>query len=335
VPPPVHPPPEPTWRHNKGKPDEGYWHFPLTYTRADPALEEATDEDSFESRYVRLIGGYGKHSGGGWSRGPSSFITLDGYSVGISHQWSKHFPDDLADFARDYPELTAWAFGAETAENLLDEAWMARVLPPQRGFDSKDRWDLDWDWFPAGWWEIAYHPTMIRWQVADLLKKPKAALKVMKEHGWTKESTLAALGRLANSRGSGGMRKAVRQTIEAVGDDEDDVIRHLYFDKYSYEDRYERIMGMFSSDRGTAPSSVSADRLDYDVDPVRPDGSYPRYWLLNVDPTSSGVSVADYPIDMPVPTKGRNGAKLLLAFGAIAAGAAAAYKWLQARDEEA
>jgi hypothetical protein len=292
----VHPVPEGHWGANKSNPDTGYWHFPKTYLKPDPHMDELTSTGSFESRYIRLVGGR-KHRKGEvvWSRGPDSFITLDGYSVGLGHQWSKYYPEDLAEMAKEHPELVTWAFGEELAAKLCDPKFLEAEIPSKRGFDNKGYWKEEWGWFIAGLYEISRHPLWIRNQVSELLKKPKAGLKEARERGWTREITVAALGRYANSRGNGGMRRDVRRVVEKLGHARElEVIEYLYLEYRDYESRWKKLKKAFSDKCDSAPGSISSRRFNWDAKPCRHDGSVPKFVELELDLTD-GV------LDLPKP----------------------------------
>lgn len=317
----LHPVPVSTWRHNDGEPLVGYHHKPLTYHKHDAQMDAITDVDTFEARYVRLIGGWrkGGKKGTYWSRGPDSFITLDTYSIGIPHFWALYFPEEFAEFIQDGGRtLVEWGIGTEFTDLMEDQLEMEmeitingkvethrerwwflhealsiedpedprhkgkpydEIWRPKRGFDHPDRWQQSWDWFPAMCNEIMRHPKAIHWQTDQLLGKVRGAFKVMKKHDWTKEFTLAALGRYANSRGVGGMRRDIRKAIKKIGStDEDVVIDYVYNTWRNYGSRYKRIKRRFSSEPGTAPKRVSATRLKYDaMVPVRVDGTHPVF----------------------------------------------------------
>jgi len=191
--------------------------------------------------------------------------------------------DDLVTFN----DTWWWLHEVFSDEDPDDEKWKGRpyseIFRPKRGFDRKGTWRKEADFFIAGWYEIARHPRVIEWQVENFLDKPEGALPLMAEYGWSKEFTLAALGRLANSRGVSGARKGVRRVIQKLGTtDEDEVIDYLYNKYYGegvYTDRYDLIKTQFDSSKGSAPKKVAASDLDYDSVPVaRVDGSTPEWY---------------------------------------------------------
>jgi hypothetical protein len=102
----------------------------------------------------------------------------------------------------------------------------------------------------------------------------------MKKYGWKKGTTLAALIRMTNSRGSGGMKSIVRKAIGKVGSNrrEEEVIEMAFMHKdlYDHPERLELIES-WSEFRGNAPGAVSSDSLDYMVEPRRVDGSVPPF----------------------------------------------------------
>lgn len=301
---PKHPLPEKRWRHNDGKPEEGYLHIPYYGEAKDTQLLEMTAGDNFTRKYVRTVANIEDER---TSRPIDSLITLDTGSYGYAHDTYPSFFEDLAEFINESDEnraIAVHAWGEDGVKVLSDKKGMVKMMPKRTASDvpasikndpkyektNWKRWDFpgwwkdEWDWFAAGWHEIARHPKVVRWYTHGILGKARAAVKEASKRGFKKAYSAAALARHANSHGSGGMRRDVRKSIEDVGypesADEDDVLERLYTEYYHKKyggklDRLKRIKKEFGD--GPAPKSVSADDLDYSVQPVHVDGSTPAF----------------------------------------------------------
>jgi hypothetical protein len=258
----------------------GYDHLPMVWEKKDPQLEAMTSNGNFEAGLVRLVSGW---DGRDFSRGPDSWISLDLYSIGIAHWWSDTAPKILDEICTRCPELAAFAWGEDAAKAMMDPRWLEELHPPKRGKMPHDR---SLDWLLAGWYAIARHPDVIRVCVDEWLDSyTPAGIELMIKYRWEKGTTLAGLIRMTNSRGSGGMKSIIRKAIDKVGSSrkEDEVIEMAFMHKdlYDHPERLELIQS-WSEFRGDAPHRVSADALDYTVEPQRIDGTIPPFVALGL-----------------------------------------------------
>ncbi len=323
----VHPMPESVWRHNKKKAREGYRHMPYIHRVEDEQLDAVTAGKTFEAKFIRRIG---ERRGGKWNRPMDSFITLDTFSIGLAHKTHSGFTDELAEFVTKNPELASWAWGPEGSAALMDEDFLHEHMPRRtasaapgdllsdpdypkqnwRRWDFPSWWKEEWDWFVAGWYEIARHPTTMKWYINEVLNKPRWAAKKARKFGFVKASTVGALARHANSYGNSGTNKRLIKSIDAVGypdqASEDDVMDHLYspgmYHKRGEAKRLATIREDFKD--VSFPHVVSADNLDYSGPIKRIDGTVPRFVSLSLDPEIgicppplSEVEIAQAPSD--------------------------------------
>lgn len=294
----LHPNPESTWRHNKGRPKEGYRHMPFLYLVEDEQLDGVTEGDSFEASFVRLIGV--RHGSGKWERTMDSFITLDTFSIGLAHKTHSGFTDELAEFVSAHEALSVWAWGLDGASALKDEEFLHKMIArrvsedlPQEMKDDPlyakrnfKRWDWpswwreEWNWFIAGWYEIARHPDTMSWYIDVVLNKARWASKIATSHGFTKSTTVAALARHANSYGNSGTKKRLATSIEKASSSCEDAIMDVLYSPGMYHKsgeakRLKWIRELF--ERCPFPSSLSTDALNLESPVKRVDGSRPRF----------------------------------------------------------
>jgi len=338
---PKHPVPTSRWRHNGGKPEEGYRHFPYYGTGVrDEQMLEMTAGDDFVRKFVRQLANI--DSGGKTTRPFDAYHTLDTASVGFAHDTYPSFFEDLSEFIRKSPEnrkIAVHAWGEDGAELLSDPKGMVSIMPrrtndtapsrlidnpkyPKPNFkrwDFPDWWDSEkWDFFVAGWHEIARHPKVVEWYTHESLGKLRWGVAKAREYGFKKASSAAALARHANSYGKTGSGKRIAKAVAEVGwpenANEDQVLHQLYLKHYHKNGelgRLKEIKDRFGS--GPIPTDISAKRLDYSVKPRHVDGSVPAF-------VTSGLGDGSVAFRTGGTSKGGGGGGIFLAILSLVGG---------------
>lgn len=292
---PKHPVPEWVWNQGKHTTKRSYYRIPNDYRAKDEHLDALTEGGSLVGEWVRLVAG---RRGGTYSRTPESCITLDGISLGIDHRWSKYLPKRLAEIATRYPGVCAWAWGADGAALMRSPDFLthyfARAGKLQngaveyhfpRGMHHKTEWPLQrpvWDWFVAGWYEIARHPAVLRLWIEGTLDKLRGAFRLCDRWGWEPTDQLVALiARAANSYGVAGVRRQLETYAQDYGhlaNDPIKLVRAFYDDpdEYDHSERDDRIMRAFSDSKADL-EDVDASALNWDAPVVRFNGTVPNW----------------------------------------------------------
>lgn len=280
---PRHPEPEPKWRHNSGKPHEGYHHWPFLYRVQDAWWIYVTSAETVLAKFLRIVSGV-SITNGTVSRPPDSMIGLDGYSLSIDHQWSRYAPDRIAALARELPQLVAWAWGPEAVEALKDPNWLRALIPPRKGFyDDRTYPGQLWPayrWLAAGWFEIARHPAVIQvWVREGVVSKLRSAIDYARKHfGVATEREVLLVARAMNSFGVSGFADKFEAYRGRHGSPLAD-LRAFYVGRYDQPERYDWIYGMSSSERRVTNAELDPVRaLRWDRPPARPEGfGVPRF----------------------------------------------------------
>lgn len=279
------PDPIPTIRHPLPKVADpygwGYDHAPPVWHESDPQWAQITGTGSFLAGLLRLVSGHRKsHGREVFSRGPDSWISLDEFSISFAHWWANTAPELLAEICEDAPRVAAWAWGEAVAEAMRSEDWIRSKIRVKRG---KRAHQSRYDWLLSGWYEIARHPAVIAVCVDHWVEMTVPdALREFDRRGWSRAQSLAALVRVVNSRGGGGMRSLLRKAERlSDSDSEEAVIETLYHraDLYNKPRRLKRIKSM-AEFRGGAPGLSKlpgVSSLDMSAPVVRVDGSSPEW----------------------------------------------------------
>jgi len=233
----------------------------LRYPIRAPAWESFTSHGRWHDAMFRLVSGW--RPGGKFSRDPKSWVSVDEFSIGIAHYWAGTAPPFLASFVRALPELSAQAWGAETAENMRDHDWIRERVRAKQG---ERRHQARYNWLCAGWWWAARKPEAMKFQAEVWLKKYGAkGLKMARNFGWTSDldgpnggQILAACIRIQNS-GSAYKRTRVGKEKAGKGASAMEVLRLTYETPqseggYGKESRWDHITS-WEGFKGPAPKS--------------------------------------------------------------------------------
>jgi len=270
---PLHPLPEITDRWN-------YDHCPGQYRTRDPYWLMMTGSGSLADGLLRLVSGY-RPSSDKFSRLPDDFISLDTYSIGIAHWWSKYAPKMLNGI---HEKLIKHAWGMDRKSFFKE----LKKFPLDKGKGRlSDHKNLPW--LLAGWYEIGRHPHVVFAQVQFWLTEcAYPALKICADYDLKDNATLACLARIANSRGSSNAKKWLKRTMKALGRgaSESEIRNHLMYDIYDHGERLERIYNMKNFDgviNVDMPLEWTAGlKSDIDFSQIRQNGTVPEWMSKDV-----------------------------------------------------
>jgi len=241
---------------------------------------------------LRLVSGYNPRNDK-FSRFPDDFITLDTYSIGFAHWWSKYAPELLLKL----PEhLITYAWGT-TKEEFKEKI---EAIPWNKGKNRMRDYDF-LPWLCAGWYEIGLHPIVVKAE-ADFWKNECAvpSMKACKDLGVTDKATFACTARIANSRGASNAKKWLKRSLKKYTA-EADVREYLMNDLYDHGERLVRIEKMqeFSGKLETYKDALRWYPL-ISLKPVRIDGSTPNWYSppINGEPSFSDRTVSGNHIDL-------------------------------------
>jgi hypothetical protein len=192
----------------------------LSYRQSAPEWEAFTSHGRWYDAMFRLVSGWEARRGT-FSRVPKDWISLDEFSIGIAHFWADTAPKLLAGFVASLPDLSAEAWGEDTARKMRDEDWIRdqiRVLTGKRPHQAR------YNWLCSGWWYAARREDAMAWQATEWLRKyGRSAKRTIKHFDWTDHLSepdggriLAAVIRMANS---GGARRMIRAGQSIEGED--------------------------------------------------------------------------------------------------------------------
>lgn len=241
--------------------DHAHEYGDLKFPIKDTAWESFTSHGRWHDAMFRLVSGW--KPGGRFSRDPKSWISLDEFSIGIAHYWAGTAPKFLSSFVKALPELSARAWGAETAEKMRDPDWIREQVRAKKG---KRKHQSRYNWICAGWWWVARHPEAMKFQAQEWLRKYGAkGRKMVRDFGWASEldgpnggQILAACIRIQNS-GSAYKRARVGREKAGKGAGAMEVLRLTYQTPkseggYGKESRWEKIT-TWEGFQGPAPKS--------------------------------------------------------------------------------
>lgn len=191
----------------------------MEWRQLDAAYEAYTADGTWESGALRLVARYSPKTGR-FNRTPSSYISLDGVSLGLAHYVDRGAAELVSRTVKLNRCYANRVFGAELADDLaerrLDGLFLERGVEVEHQFRRSP--------LVAGWRYVSRTRPAMKLQ-ADLWLHDKVneGVTLARQHGWFSDlrgadggKVLAACTRMANS-GVGKARRYIRNARKKHG----------------------------------------------------------------------------------------------------------------------
>lgn len=182
---------------------------PQPAERVREVVLRVSSNGSFISRCLRMI------TREGVSKNFETITGQDGLTFGVTDFASDGGVHEFMKLMQTfYPKEFEAAFG-DQGINLLNAAWIKKHNAGGHGKNANDNGLITFLWVREGLNRLLTNHRLYGLQL-EYFKRGKVdpSLKLFEQHGFTREFTLAAMIGVANSMGSGGMRKSLTEAIK-------------------------------------------------------------------------------------------------------------------------